>query len=252
MPTVSVIMPAYRAEQYLEEAVRSVITQTFTDWELIIVNDGSPDGTGGLADRLSLEDKRIRVIHRDIPSGQPAIPRNLALKHARGRFIAFLDSDDVWYSSKLEKQLVAFADTEAPIVFTYYDRMNENGEQLSTVTAPAIVDYRSMLRTCHIGFLTSMIDCEKTGPVLFDENNPFRMQEDYILWLQLLRSGGRAICVPESLAAYRIVTGSVSRNKWKAARAQWYVYRNREGLTVLLSFYYWVQYAFFGYKKNQR
>lgn len=244
-------MPAYRAERFLEEAVRSVMAQTLTDWELIIVNDASPDGTGPLADRLANEDNRIRVIHRKVASGQPAIPRNVALENARGRFIAFLDADDIWYSGKLERQLAAFDDTEAAIVFAYYDRISESGALLSTVTAPAIVDYKSMLRTCHIGFLTSMIDCQKTGPIRFDEGNPFRMQEDYILWLNLLRHGHRAVCIPERLAAYRIVQASVSRNKWKAARAQWYVYRNREEFTFLRSAFYWVQYAFHGIQKNR-
>lgn len=245
-------MPAYKAERYLAEAVQSVITQTLTDWELIIVNDGSPDGTGPLAERLASQDDRIHIIHRTVASGQPAVPRNVALAQARGRFIAFLDADDVWYPEKLEKQLATFADTEAAVVFAYYDRIDENGTLLSTVTSPRYVDYRLMLSTCYIGFLTSVIDTNKTGPVRFDENIPLRMQEDYLLWLQLLRNGGRAVCVQKSLAAYRVVSGSVSRNKWKAARAQWYVYRNREKLSLFRSLFYWLQYAFFGYMKNRR
>ncbi len=251
-PRVSVITPAYRAEPYLEEAVRSVMAQTVADWELIIVDDGSPDGTGALAEQFAREDDRIRVIHRPVASGRPAVPRNVALENARGRYIAFLDADDVWYPQKLEKQLAAFDGTDAAIVFAYYDRIDQHGNLLSVVSSPRMVDYSTMLHTCSIGFLTSMIDLYKTGPVRFDENTPWGMKEDYVLWLELLRRGCKAICVPEKLGAYRVVSGSVSRNKWKAARAQWFVYRQKEGLSLWAALYHWVQYAIHGYRKNRR
>lgn len=247
---VSIIMPAFRAERFIEAAVQSVLAQTFSDWELIIIDDGSPDRTGEIADRLASLDGRIRVIHRERPSGAPSIPRNSGLELADGRYVAFLDSDDLWYPEKLEKQLPLFSEPDTIIASAVYHRMDAAGTVLSTVPSPSVLDYRTLLKSCFIGFLTSIVDRSRVGDFRFDVDLPYRMQEDMVLWLELLRSGGKVRCLQEPLAAYRITPGSVSRNKGRAARAQWHIYYDLEKLGLARSLYYWFQYGIRGLLRN--
>ncbi len=247
---VSVIMPAFRAERFIEAAVHSVVAQTFKEWELIIIDDASPDQTGEIADSLASHDSRIRVIHRESSSGAPGIPRNDGLGLAEGRFVAFLDSDDIWYPEKLEKQLPLFSEPDTIIASALYHRMDAEGTVLSTVPSPSVLNYRTLLKSCFIGFLTSIVDRSRVGDFRFNMELPYRMQEDMVLWLELMRSGGKARCFQEPLAAYRITPGSVSRNKGRAARAQWHIYYEIEKLGLAQSLFYWSQYGIRGLLRN--
>ena len=247
---VSIVMPAFLAEAYIEKAVESVLQQTYKAWELIIVDDASPDGTGEIADALAKRDPRIRHVQRKESSGAPAIPRNDGLALATGRYIAFLDSDDLWYPTKLEKQIPLFEDPYAVVVSAVYHRMDSDGRILSTVPSPETIDYWTLLKSCFIGFLTSIVDRSRVGDFRFNTDLPYRMQEDMVLWLKLLRDGGTVRCYQEPLAAYRITPGSVSRNKSRAARAQWHIYHDIEKLGLLRSLYYWLHYGVRGSIRN--
>lgn len=251
-PVVSILTPAYRAEAFLEETVRSVIAQTFTAWELIIVNDGSPDGTGALAERLANEDQRIRVFHRETSSGLPAIPRNLALDHARGRYLALLDADDLWHPEKLERQLAFVTRYEASFSCTAYGRMSEDGRRFGVVHVPLRATRGRLLMTNTVGCLTVMIDRERFPDLQFDESSSLRGREDYGLWLKLLESETYVYGLDEVLADYRVVNGSVSRNKWDMAKGQWRVFRQSARLPVIQACLCMITWAFFGTLRNRR
>lgn len=251
-PVVSILTPAYRAEAFLEETVRSVIAQTFTAWELIIINDGSPDGTGALAERLAKEDPRITVLHRETPSGRPAVPRNLALDHARGRYLALLDADDLWYPEKLERQLAFITRYGASFSCTAYGRISETGSRQGVVHVPLRATRSRLLMNNTVGCLTVMIDRERFPDLRFDESSSIRGREDYGLWLRLLESERYVYGLDEVLADYRVVNGSVSRNKWEMARGQWRVFRQSARLSVIQASLYMISWAFFGYLRNRR
>lgn len=170
------------------------------------------------------------------------------MKHAKGRYIAFLDSDDQWFPEKLEKQLRFMQEKDIAFSFTKYIRMDEDGTLRDNVSkAPESVGYTDLMKHCVIGCLTVMIDREKTGDM---EMVNIRTRQDYAYWLALTKKGFRAYGLPEVLAKYRIVGNSISRNKLKAAQRQWYVYRQIEKENLLRSMYYFLHYAFRGVKNS--
>ena len=236
---VSVVMPAYNAQAYIRSAVMSVLSQSYTAWELVIVDDCSTDGTAMLADSLAAADERIRIIHAPANAGVAAA-RNTAIAAARGSHIAFLDSDDGWHSSKLEWQMQHMQDTGARVCYAPYDRVGEDGRLLSHVRPPANISYEHMLRSNHIGNLTGIYDRSLGDP-------SFRKvgHEDYVFWLEVVRRAGGASCVPSdhALAYYLVRDGSVSSDKWRAARWQWRIYRDVAQLGWLSSSQYMCHYA---------
>lgn len=243
---VSVIMPAYNAAATLQGAVISVLSQSHEAWELIIVNDGSRDGTASIMDDLADADARIRVIHAQRNAGVAAA-RNAGIAAARGSHIAFLDSDDSWHPAKLRRQLQHMADTGSAICYAAYDRMAEDGRLLSHVRPPARVGYAQMLRSNHIGNLTGIYD-RRLGDIDFRKVG----HEDYVFWLEMVRRAGVATCVPssEALAYYLVRNGSVSADKWRAAQWQWRIYRDVAKLDVLSSTRHMCQYAWLAMRKR--
>lgn len=246
-PLVSVITPAYNAERFLAGTIESVQQQTYTNWEMVIVDDQSTDRTWEIAKTYADQDSRIRIYRLEKNSGA-AVARNTAMKHAKGRYIAFLDSDDQWFPEKLEKQLRFMQEKDIAFSFTKYIRMDEDGTLRDNVSkAPESVGYTDLMKHCVIGCLTVMIDREKTGDM---EMVNIRTRQDYAYWLALTKKGFRAYGLPEVLAKYRIVGNSISRNKLKAAQRQWYVYRQIEKENLLRSMYYFLHYAFRGVKNS--
>jgi len=239
---VSVIMPVFNDEKNLSSAISSVVTQTYENWELLIVNDGSTDQSQHIIACFAEKDERIRAFHTDRPSGSPTKPRNIGLQHARGRYIAFLDSDDQWVSTKLEHQIALFdQNSDALVVYANYDVMKESGKLYKhPVVAPSVTDYRHLLKGNVIGCLTAMYDTKKTGAILF----PHCGHEDYALLLAVLRNGGKAYNTNSVEAVYRMKGSSVSSNKFRAMGWQWNIYTQIEKLGVMCSFYYFVHYAF--------
>ncbi|MFD1020143.1 glycosyltransferase family 2 protein [Thalassobacillus hwangdonensis] len=239
-PLVSVITPAYNAERFIKETMQSVIDQTFTNWEMVIVDDRSQDRTVEYVKEYQQQDERIRLIVLEENSGS-AVARNTAIREARGRYLAFLDSDDLWLPQKLEHQLAFMQEKDIAFSFTKYRRMEEDGTDTNAVTnAPSTVDYNSLMKRCVIGCLTVMLDTEKTGNV---EMVNIRTRQDYALWLDLTRRGFLAHGLPEVLSRYRVVGGSISSNKWKAAKQNWRVFRHVEKQSLLKSIWYFAHYA---------
>lgn len=242
MPLCSVIMPLFNAEDYLVASVESVKAQSFSDWELLLVDDASTDSSAQLARQLAADDSRIRVFSCAQNSGA-ARARNLALEAAQGRFIAFLDSDDLWHPAKLEQQLSWMQEQQLAFTFTAYEKINAQGEHLGWVGVPSRVDYTQLLRCCVIGCLTAIYDRQRLGRVPMPD---LRSRQDFGLWLKLLKKTEAAYGLNQPLAYYRVHSASLSANKFKAARQTWHVYREVEKLNWLQSSYYFSHYALRG------
>jgi len=246
-PLISVITPAYNAETFIAGTIESVLDQTYTNWEMVIVDDKSTDQTVQTVKNYLKKDDRIKLFVLEENSGS-AVARNTAMKHAKGRYIAFLDSDDQWFPKKLEKQLQFMQEKDIAFSFTKYIRMEEDGTLRDNVSkAPESVGYRDLMKHCVIGCLTVMIDRDKIGHI---EMVNIRTRQDYAYWLTITKMGYRAYGLPEILAKYRIVENSISSNKLKAAKRQWYVYRQIEKQNLLVSMYYFFHYAFRGIRNS--
>ena len=247
MPKVSIITPSYNSILYINESIQSVISQTFKDWELLVVDDNSNDNSVNTIKKFTQIEKRIKLISLDKNVGA-AEARNIAIRKAKGRFIAFLDSDDLWKNDKLEKQLKFMESNEYAFTFTAYQPITEDGEiKRSIISAPEYMTYKSYLRNTIIGCLTVMIDREKTGDFVMPN---IRSSHDMALWLFLMKKGFNAYGLNESLAYYRIVPSSNTAKKWKAAKEVWAVYRNVENLSFIYSLFNFIGYVYNAVKKR--
>lgn len=237
-PAVSVITPVWNAAATLAATVASVRAQSAPDWEMWLIDDGSTDASLALAEGLAAQDPRIRVLELGENRG-PGAARNAGIRAARGRFIAFLDADDLWRPEKLAVQLAVLR-AGHPFVFSAYRRMDEGGRTLGVAAAPERIDYARALRGNAIGCLTAIYDTAHFGKVEMPE---IRRRQDYALWLALLRRGPAARGLPDVLADYRVRPGSLSADKWVAARATWAVLREVERLPAPRASYYFLHYA---------
>ncbi len=246
-PAVSVVTPVWNAAATLAATVASVRAQTFPDWEMLLVDDGSTDGSRALAEALAAADPRIRVLAQGSNTGAAAA-RNRAIRAARGRYIAFLDADDLWRPEKLARQVPVLAAGHL-LVFSAYRRIAADGRPLGIVRPPPRVSREGLLRGNAIGCLTAVYDSAALGRV---EMPPIARRQDYGLWLELLRRTPHAIGLPEVLADYRVRAGSLSGDKGAAARATWALYREVEGLPRLRAAWYFAHYAVGGVAKRLR
>ena len=236
---VSIITPSYNSAKFIKQCIESVIAQTYTNWEMLIVDDYSADNSLQILKKYN--DKRIQLIELDKNVGASE-SRNVAIRKAKGKYIAFLDSDDLWEPQKLEKQ-ISFMETEdIAFSFSTYQPMSDDESKLySIIHAPKIVAYSSYLKKTIIGCLTVVIDREKTGG--FEMPN-IRSSHDMALWLLIMRRGFDAYGLDENLARYRIVSTSNTANKWRAAKDVWKVYRQFEKLSFFYSIWCFLNYAF--------
>lgn len=243
---VSIITPTFNSGEFIGEAIESVQRQTYGYWEMLIVDDASWDETCKIVERFAESDDRIKFARLTENSG-PAIARNVAIKKASGRFIAFLDSDDVWREEKLEHQLALFKKTNAPLVYSMYEKIDQYGhKQGRIVTVPERIDYAGLLNATVIATVTAIYDTDCVGRVLMPD---IRKRQDYALWLKILRMGGEAHAVMEPLAYLRKRPGSVSSNKASAAKYVWRVYRDMEKLSIPASLFHFCHYAFRAFLK---
>ncbi len=243
-PLISIITPSYNSAKFIGDAIQSVLNQTYTNWEMVIVDDCSKDETVEIIQQY--KDERIRLIQLQENSG-PAIARNTAIEAAQGRYIAFLDSDDQWLPEKLEKQLRFMQDNDIAFSYTKYKNMTEDGTETNViVNVPEKVTYEDLLKHNVIGCLTVMVDKDKAGEVAMVN---IRTRQDYVLWLHLCKRGFTAYGLQEVLAKYRLVENSVSSNKLKMAKQNWKVYREIEQLSLVKSVWYFMHYGYFKMKK---
>lgn len=247
--TVSVIMPVYNAEKYIAFAIDSVLAQSYSNWELLIVDDCSTDLSVSLVSNYVKKDDRVHLFHTDKPSGSPCEPRNIGIRYARGRYIAFLDSDDMWLPNKLEEQLKMFEGGKIAIVYSNYEKISEEGVRAERiVTAPLLVSYRDLLKGNVIGNLTGVYDVKKVGKVYCQNIH----HEDYVLWLSILRKGYIAKNTNTVHALYRVRRQSVSANKLTVISWQWHIYRNVEKIGFFSTCYYFAHYAWYALLKSKK
>lgn len=229
---VSVIMPSYNCGRYVEESIRSVQAQTYRNWEIIFVDDCSTDDTKSIVQKLMAEDERIKFLQNEKNSGA-AVSRNYALRKAKGRWIAFLDSDDLWKPEKLEHQIRFMEDNGYHFSCTERDVIDENSKPTGEyVTGPPIVTKAGMRRYCWPGCLTVMYDREAVGLVQVAD---LKKNNDYAMWLKICRKVD-CYLLDERLAKYRIRKGSLSNHNY-AAMIKWHfrLFKDALGLSTLVS-----------------
>lgn len=243
---ISIITPAFNSQDYISQTIDSVIAQTYTNWEMIIVNDMSTDNTLEIINRYIQKDNRVKLINLTENSGA-AIARNKALEHATGRFIAFLDSDDMWKKDKLKVQIEFMLKFNYGFTFTSYEYVKDaNNKSEKIFKVPKSLNYNQALKNTVIGCLTVVIDKDIIG----DFRMPLiRRGQDNLTWLMLLKKGHVAFGLNESLAKYRRVAGSLSNSKKIAIKRQWSNYRNVIRLPLHKCIYYYFFYAFNSVKK---
>jgi len=238
---VSVIMPAYNAEKYISQAIDSVRAQTYSDWELIVVDDCSNDESAKIAKSYEMIDSRIHVYELEQNSGV-AIARNYGIEKANGQYIALLDSDDVWVCNKLECQLQIVQNTKSNIIYCSYDFIDQNGIEIKKpFIVPETTDYNKMLVSSVISCSTALIESGLLKKHIFKSDF---YHEDYVLWMELLSIPGvKASGDPKVLAHYRQIVGSRSSGKYNAAKERWKIYRDVLNLSFSESIIAFLKYA---------
>jgi teichuronic acid biosynthesis glycosyltransferase TuaG len=247
---VSIITPAYKTAAIVGETIQSVIAQTHSNWEMLIAEDCSPapDNTREVIREWQARDPRVRLIELE-RNGGPAMARNAALEQAKGRWLAFLDSDDLWLPRKLELSIAYAKANDAAFVFTGFRRMNAEGSNVGRyVGAPKRLSYRQLLGNTAIATSTVLLDHEKVGEVRMNKT----YYDDFDCWLNILKRGHYAIGFNEDLMRYRMMSHSVSRNKRHSAAHVWRAYRDLEKLSLPVACWYFISYAVRGLLKYGR
>ena len=231
---ISIIMAAYNAEKTIEQAINSVLSQTYPDFELLVVNDCSTDKTAMLAEAIVKKDDRIRLISNEKNSGV-SYTRKHGLEEASGEWVAILDSDDAWAPEKLEKQIKLQKKTNADLLFTGSAFMDADGKPIDWyLAAPAEVTYRQLLKQNVLSNSSALVRKELYAKYYAVGDG---MHEDFAMWLNILKDGRKAYGVDEPLLIYRITKSSKSGNKFKAAKMNWNTYRY-VGLNPIEAAYY--------------
>lgn len=246
---VSIITPVYNSEKYLKETIENVIKQIYENWEMILVDDCSTDKSEEVIREYLKTDERIKYFKLKENSGA-AIARNYALKNATGRFIAYLDADDLWKEDKLEKQIKFMLENNYAFSCTSYEKIDEDGiSKNKIVKMPAKVDYQMFLRNTIIQTVGVVVDTKITGKELLIMPN-IRRRQDAATWCQLLKNNYCCYGMEDVLSYYRVVSNSLSSNKIKAVKGTWYLYRKIENLSLLKSCFCFVGYAWNACKKR--
>lgn len=244
---VSIITPCFNSEKFISRTIESIINQTYSNFELIIIDDCSNDNTVEIIKSFESKDSRIKLVQLEINSGA-AIARNRGLEIAKGRFIAFCDCDDIWFENKLEYQINFMLEKFIPISFTSYQLINENGESFNkAINAIDRITHLEYLKNTIIGMSTSMIDTSLVKEFRFEN---IRTRQDTMLWITLLKRGHVAYGIKEVLVKYTVRSNSISANKFKAASKVWDLYYNMEKMGLFKSSYYFIFYVFNAIKKR--
>lgn len=223
-------MPYYNAAEYIFETVECVINQTFIDWELIIVDDCSPaPETAEVLEKVKGKDNRVSVLRAKV-NGGAGCARNIGIEEAQGRYIAFIDSDDWWYPTKLEEQLQWMEENGYELTCTWYEDANEKLEPYYTMKQAEKQSYKSMISGCNIGTPGVIFDTKRIGKKYMPK---LRRAEDWGLWMTILREVDYIYTYPKALWKYRHVPGSETSNKWKQMKAVIRMYQEVLGLSAI-------------------
>jgi len=230
-PLVSVITPVYNCEKYLAQTIESVINQTYENWEMILADDCSPDNSAEIIKKYSEKDPRIKYVK--LPeNGGAAKARNKALEVSQGRYIAYLDADDIWLPKKLERQLAFMEENDVQFTCCDYEKIEADGTNLNKVVhMPKTITYNQLLSNTIIQTVGVIADTKKFDKKLLIMPD-VRRGQDSATWLQMLRNGVKFTGQNEVLAQYRRVPQSLSANKFSAMKRTWYLYRGVEHLSI--------------------
>lgn len=246
---VSIVTPTYNCGKFITETIESVIGQTYKNWEMIIVDDCSKDNTQEIVKKYLKNDKRIKYIKFEKNQGA-AIARNTAIREAKGRYIAFLDSDDLWSKNKLEKQINFMNKNNYDFTYTNYEEIDENSKLLGIrVTGPKEITKKGMYNYCWPGCLTVMYDAEKIGLIQIKD---IKKNNDYAMWLKICKKTN-CYLLDENLAMYRKRAGSISNHGYTLL-IKWHykLYRDVEHKNIIFSLFNTFRNIIFGiYKKKK-
>ena len=229
---VSIITPTYNAEKFITETLKSVQNQTYQNWEMILVDDASTDKTVNIIADFAEKDSRIKLFKLEKNSGN-GFARNIALEKAVGKYIAYLDADDLWFANKLEKQIGFLKTNTLPFTFSFYDCIDEEGNSLNRrVEAPINLTYDELFFCNYVGNLTAIYDADYFGKIVIEAT---QKRQDWRLWLTILKQIQLTKPVPEPLAFYRIRKDSISSSKFKLIKHNFGVYREFHGFNFMFS-----------------
>lgn len=253
---VSIIVPVHNAENFIRDTIDCVRAQSYNNWELLLIEDGSTDHTMDVMEDYlgEIRDERIRVVKREILSPEEksfgaARARNLGISLAGGRYIAYLDADDRWVEGKLEKELAFLREKQAGFVFTGYEFGDEKAQGTGKVVhVPETINYKQALANTTIFTSTVMMDTEKIEKSLMEM--PYIKSEDTASWWKILKTGVTAYGLDENLVIYRRAGKSLSSNKIEALRRIWNLYRQAAGLSVFSSVCHFVPWAYRAVKRR--
>lgn len=243
---VSIITPSFNSAKFIAETIQSVQNQTYQNWEMIIVDDGSSDETENVVLSIIEKDKRIQFYKLNQNSG-PAVARNTGIEKASGDYMTFIDADDIWFPTFIENNIKTIQETGIPFVFSSYKRANEQLEFVySDFVVPNKVSYTDILKSNSISCLTAFLDIKKLGKKYMPL---IRKRQDMGLWLNYLKVIPFAHGIQETQAIYRIRENSLSRKKSDLIKYQWQFYREVEKLNVIQSAYYMLHWMYRGFMK---
>ena len=226
MTVFSVIIPNHNSGLYLKRAIESVYSQSYQNWEILLVDDCSTDNSISIIKKKYKDQNKIKFIHLEHNFGAWKA-RNIGIEASSGRYIAFLDSDDIWHPQKLEMQLSFMAKNKYPLTYTNYAKINESGSLIDHIELPNQLSYIKMLKSNFMPCLTVVYDTDYFGKQYMP---PLRKRQDYGLWLKLLRKTDHAYGLQKELAYYRVRKNSISRNKISLLKYNWHLFYNIEKL----------------------
>lgn len=238
---VSIITPTYNAEKFIGETLKSVQNQTYQNWEMILVDDASKDETVKIISDFAEKDSRIKLFKLEKNSGN-GFARNIALEKAVGKYIAYLDADDLWFLNKLEKQIEFLKENNLHFTFSFYDCIDEEGNSLNRrVEAPINLTYDELFFCNYVGNLTAIYDADYFGKIVIEAT---QKRQDWRLWLTILKQIQVTKPVPEPLAFYRIRKDSISSSKFKLIKHNFGVYREFHRFNFVFSVLLMVRFLF--------
>lgn len=237
---VSIVMPTYNASAFVSESIEAIMAQTYTNWELLVVDDCSTDNTAEIVRRYVAQDARIKLLETVVNSGA-AVSRNRATEVAKGEYIAFCDSDDCWDACKLTVQVAFMQQSGSLMSYHNYRVINLTGNVLRSRVSPPQIRYRDMVKRCEMGCLTVMYNCKELGKMYMPN---IRRRQDWGLWLTILKRIPHADGINQEMASYRVGHSSISSNKRKLIAYYYLIFREQEGFTTIRSLFYTVRFLF--------
>lgn len=246
---VSIVVPVYNCEKFINHTIKTVLNQTYQNWELLLVDDCSTDNSVSIINGYVAGDNRIKLIKLKENSGA-AVARNEGMKNANGKYIAFLDSDDLWNENKLKKQINFMKKNKYVFTYTGYEFVDEEGNKLDKIVkVPEQLTYKQALKNTTIFTSTVIFDVQKLGKELIKMPN-VRRGQDTATWWKVLKTGIIAYGLNESLSMYRRSNNTLSSNKVKALKRTWNLYRNVEKLPFFTSLFNFIFYCFNAVKRR--